>query len=120
MIQPNQSITISTGLKIKTGAPILVISKQENLNLYSEIVKDCNLSLTFTNLSNLLVELRPGDVLAKLFSNSNSVIVIEEELFDQIHPPVSYLPNLPFPFIGNQTIIDSYQYKLPSSYIHSK
>ena len=121
LIQPNQSITISTGLKIKAAAPILVISKHENLNLnYSEIVKDCDLSLNFTNFSKSLVELRPGDVLAKLFSNSNSVIVIEEELFDQIHPPVSYLPNLPFPFIGNQTIIDSYQYKLPSSYIHSK
>ena len=126
LIQPNQSISISTGLKIKTGAPILVISKHENLNLnYSEIVKDCDLSLTFTNLSKSLVELRPGDVLAKLFSNSNP-ICIEEKLFDQIHLPVSYLPNLPFPFIGNQTIIDSYQYKLPcpskkgNKYIHPR
>ena len=32
LIQPNQSITISTGLKIKAAAPILVISKHENLN----------------------------------------------------------------------------------------
>ena len=82
-------------------------------------------SLTFTNLSKSLVELRPGDVLAKLFSNSNP-ICIEGKLFDQIHLPVSYLPNLPFPFIGNQTIIDSYQYKLPcpskkgNKYIHPR
>ena len=107
MIQPNQSKTIDTGLKIKAGAPIFLVTKFKNLNLYCEIIKDSKLLLTFTNFSNQMVELHPGYELAVIFSNSNpNIYSIEHNLFNQIQLQISYLPNLPFHFIGNKKVYD--------------
>ena len=96
LIQPNHPATIKTGLKMKAGAPIFIISKLKNFDLYSKIGKDNELTLTFTNLSESTVELRPGDILAMLFSNTNpNIYTIEDNLFEKIDGDEDTIMGLP-------------------------